>query len=195
FRAAGQKQNAAFWDEHADRLSKSIVAAFWRTDHFGEYVHIERGLVDSHGLSDTNWAAVAFGVADDRHAKLLWPKLTKEPGFWLGDIPTQLVTKPFAYEEWEDEKVPWDVPRLNDVAAMGRVWYLDAMACRRMKANDRLIESARLVSRAAKNGYWRERYKPMPDGKVLPDRADKYCEYAAVLVRVVLGNPAVFLHG
>lgn len=193
YRAASQKQEAAFWTEQADKLSKSVVAAFWRGDHFGEYVHITRGLVDSHGLSDTNWAAVAFGVADDKHLKPLWPMLLKEKAFWLGDMPTQLVTKPFAYEEWEDEKVPWDVPRLNDVAAMGRVWYLEAMACRRMKANDRLIESARLVSRAARNGYWRERYKPLPDGKVLPDRADKYAEYAAVLTRVVLGNPKLFL--
>jgi len=31
-----------------------------------------------------------------------------------------------------------------------------------------------------------------PDGAVKPAGAEKYCEDAAVLVRVVLGNPSVF---
>ena len=49
----------------------------------------------------------------------------KEPGFWLGNMPTQTVTKPFTYEKWEHhEPVPLSVPPLQDVAAMGRVWYL-----------------------------------------------------------------------
>ena len=46
----------------------------------------------------------------------------------------------------------------NPVAAMGRVWYLEATACQRMKAHDRLVDSVRKVCRAAKaTGYWRER--------------------------------------
>ena len=72
-----------------------------RTIILREYIHPEHGLVDSHGLSDVNWAAVAFGVATDEQLKKLWPRLMDEKGFWLGDMPTQTVTKPFAYESWD----------------------------------------------------------------------------------------------
>jgi hypothetical protein len=82
---------------------------------------------------------------------------------------------------------------LNDVAAMGRAWYLEAMACQRMKAHTRLLESTRKVCRAAKaDGYWRERYHAKPDGTATPAGAEKYCEYAAIVVRVVLGNRDLF---
>jgi hypothetical protein len=192
--AAGENARESTWTGEADKLAKTFVAAFWRKDHFGEYVHPEHGLVDSHGLSDVNWAAVGFGVATDREAEQLWPRMLSQPGFWLGDMPTQTVTKPFTYEKWEiNEAPPCPAPVLNDVAAMGRAWYLEAMACKRMRARERLVESVRKVCQAAKaDGYWRERYHPQPDGTVTPDGAQKYCEYAAVLVRVVFGNQDVF---
>jgi hypothetical protein len=118
-----------------------------------------------------------------------------EPGFWAGDMPTQLVTKPFAYEPWESNRsAECPVDPLNDVAAMGRVWYLEATACQRMKARERLVDSVRKVCRAAKaEGYWRERYHLKPDGTVSADGSEKYCEYAAVLARVVLGNRKLFV--
>ena len=193
FRATGDKTREAAWSGQADKLAQAFHGAFWRQDHFAEYIHAERGLVDSHGLSDVNWAAVAFGIAVDRSLELLWPRLLKEPGFWLGDMPTQLVSKPFSYEKWEyNEPVPLQVSPLNDVAAMGRVWYLEATACQRMHARERLVESVRKVCRAASpDGYWRERYHPQPNGTVAPAGAQKYCEYAAVLVRVVFGNREV----
>jgi hypothetical protein len=193
-RAVGEKKKASAWTRQADQLTKSFIAAFWRKDHLAEYVHAERGVVDSHGLSDVNWAALAFGICTRPAERLLWPRLLKEPGFWLGEMPTQLVTKPFTCEKWElNEALPFAVPALKDVAAMGRVWQLEAAACRRMKARERLIESARRVCRAAKGeGYWWERYQPQPDGTVKPAGAAKYCEYAAVLVRVVLANPDIF---
>jgi hypothetical protein len=193
--ATGDEARRAKWTAEADALTRSFTEAFWRTDHFGEYVHPEHGLVDTHGLSDVNWAAVAFGVADGEHLDVLWSRLIKEPGFWLGGMPTQTVTRPFNYEEWElNEPLSFSssLPRLNDVAAMGRVWYLEAMACRRMRAQERLVETARKVCEMASDGYWRERYHPNADGSVTPGGAQKYCEYAAVLVRVVLGNPAAF---
>jgi hypothetical protein len=194
FGAAGEKTSEAAWSGHAEGLAKRFIDTFWREDHFAEYIHAQRGLVDSHGLSDVNWAAVAFGIAADRNLELLWPRLLKEPGFWPGDMPTQSVTKPFAYEKWEyNEPVPLQVSPLNDVAAMGRVWYVEAAACQRMHASQRLVDSVRRVCRAAKaDGYWRERYHPQPDGTVSPAGAAKYCEYAAVLVRVVFGNREVF---
>jgi len=192
--AAGQKTDGAARSGDADKLSKSFAEAFWCDDHFGEYVHPQRGLIDSHGLSDVNWAAVAFGVAVDQQIDALWPLLLKEPGFWQGDMPTQTVTRPFSYERWElNESPPCPAPPLNDVAAMGRVWYLEATACQRMRARERLVESARKVCRAAKpDGYWRERYHPKPDGSVSPAGAQRYCEYAAVLVRVVFANQDIF---
>jgi len=194
-RTAGHREEARQWEARAKSLRDAFVRQFWRDDHFGEYVHIERGLVDSHGLSDTNWAAIAFGLVDGHRLSVLWPKLLEEKAFWWGDMPTQLVTKPFSYETWEEDPVPFDIPGpWNDVAAMGRVWYLEAMACRRMKAAKRLQDAARLISRAAYgDGFWRERYQPQADGTVKPYGAQKYCEYAAVLIRVVLGNPDVFM--
>jgi hypothetical protein len=78
---------------------------------------------------------------------------------------------------------------VHDIAAMGRVWYLEATACRRRHAYERLIESLRKVCRAAKSdGYWRERYHPQPDGSVVPAGAEKYCEYPAILIRVAFAN-------
>jgi len=184
----------ARWTAEADRLSLSFARAFWRTDHYGEYVNPQHGLVDTHGLSDVNWAAVAFGVAGGAQLDLLWARLVREPGFWPGGMPTQTVTRSFTYEDWElHEPLPFSPPNpLNDVAAMGRVWYLEAMACKRMHANERLVESARRVCEAANDGHWRERYHLNRDGTISPAGAEKYCEYPAVLVRVVLGNPDVF---
>jgi hypothetical protein len=194
--AIKERTKEAVWSGHAESLAKAFVEAFWRDDHFGEYVHPEHGLVDTHGLSDVNWAAVAFGLAEDRRLKRIWPRLMAEPAFWAGDMPTQAVTKPFAYEKWElnpSADCPGDP--LSDVAAMGRVWYLEATACQRMKARARLVDSVRKVCRAAKgDGYWRERYHLRPDGSVSPDGSQKYCEYAAVLTRVVSGSREVFLH-
>jgi hypothetical protein len=94
--------------------------------------------------------------------------------------------------------LPVQANKLNDLAAMGRSWYLETVACLRMKAHDtsaeeRLRESTRKVSRAAKaDGYWRERYQPKADGTVVPAGAEKYCEYPAILVRTVFGNRSLF---
>ena len=195
FHATGETTKEAVWSGHADKLAKAFLEAFWREDHFGEYVHPEHGLVDTHGLSDVNWAAVAFGLADDTRVERLWPRLMHESGFWAGDMPTQIVTKPFAYVPWESSRSPeCSVDPLNDVAAMGRVWHLEALACQRMNARARLVDSARKVCRAAKGGggYWRERYHLKPDGSVSADGSLKYCEYAAVLARVVFSNREIF---
>ncbi len=196
FRAAGDATSHAVWSVQADKLTETFHTAFWRGDHFGEYVHPIRGLVDLHGLSDVNWAAVAFGVVGGRKLQSLWPRLTGEKGFWWGGMPTQTVSRPRSYEKWEhDEPLPVSAAQLHDVAAMGRVWYLEAAACERMKAHRRLVESARKVSLAAKSdGYWRERYHAQADGTVAPGGVEKYCEYAAILTRVVLGNRSLFFH-
>ena len=77
---------------------------------------------------------------------------------------------------------------------MGRVWYVEAIPCRRMKARGHLVDSVVKVCRAAKvDGYWRERYHLKPDGFVSADGSQKYCEYAAVLARVVFDSRELFL--
>jgi hypothetical protein len=191
--AAGDEKRAAEWEAQACKLTKAFVALFWKEDHLAEYLHPERGLIDAHGLSDVNWAAVAFGVLEGAKRDAVWRRLLAEPAFHHGNMPTLTVAKPFSYEPWEyHEPIPIQVTELNDVAAMGRAWYVEAMACKRMHADERFKESARLVCRAATDGYWRERYHPQRDGTAKPAGAQKYCEYAAVLVRVVLGSEEIF---
>ena len=193
--ATGDRTGQSAWSGPADRLAEAFGSAFWRGDHFGEYIHPEHGLIDSHGLSDVNWAAVAFDLADGRALQRLWPRPMKEPEFWFGGMPTQPVSKPFTYEKWEyPEPLSWHIDPLKDIAAMGRVWYLEGLACRRMKEHGRLLEGARRVCQAGlkTGGYWRERYYPHADGTVAADGAMKYCEYPAILVRTVFGNRETF---
>lgn len=194
--AAGDAAREALWAERAETLRKTFLETFWRGDHFAEYVHFERGLVDSHGLSDVNWAAAALDVATGPQLAVLWPRLAADRGFRPGNMPTLTVTRPFSYEVWEyNEPVGFELPvtPVHDVASMGRAWFLEATARLRMGDRERLIESTRLVCQAAKaDGYWRERYHPRPDGTVSPAGAQRYCEYPAVLIRIVMGNWDVF---
>ncbi|MDB6167911.1 MAG: hypothetical protein JWM88_775, partial [Verrucomicrobia bacterium] len=169
-------------------------------DHFAEYVHPQRGVIDLHGLSDVNWAAVAHAVATPGQQDALWPRLMSEPAFWRGDMPTQTVSKPFAYREWEffsaHEDVGFAIPvgQLYDVAAMGRVWFLEWQACVRRREFTRLRESVVKVCQAGlkDGGSWHERYHPLEAGGVDFTGPRGYGEYPAILVRAVLGNPQVF---
>ena len=97
----GDASGAAAWSREAETLARAFDAMFWRGDHFAEYVHPNHGVVDSHGLSDVNFAAIGLGVATDEQANMVWPKLMEEAGFWHGEMPTQLVSRPDAYEPWE----------------------------------------------------------------------------------------------
>lgn len=60
--AAGEPTEAEKWDGAALALRKAFCGFFIREGHCGEYVHPERGLVDIHGLTDVNFAAIAFGL-------------------------------------------------------------------------------------------------------------------------------------
>src|SRR5205823_13272719 len=93
--------DAAGCNEHAERLADAFRQTFWRGDHFAEYVHPERGIVDLRRLSDVNFAAIGLDVGTNEQAKILWPRLANEPSFWHGGMPTQLVSLPNAYEPWE----------------------------------------------------------------------------------------------
>ncbi|MCL5005827.1 MAG: hypothetical protein M1404_04780 [Acidobacteria bacterium] len=192
----GKRDAAAVWDRHADALQARFLQVFWQGDHFAEYVHPEHGVVDSHGLADANWAAIGLEVATDVQIKQLWPALLAQPMFWRGGMPTHLVTRPRTYKRWElSEPVPFDYDSwTNDVAAMGRVWYLEVLACQRMRDHKRLRESVvKVCQRGQKDGgLWYERYHAGAGNTVKPGGARGYCEYPAILVRAVLGNLAVF---
>ena len=160
--ARGDAAAAARWTAEAETLAARFREVFWRGDHFAEYVHPERGVVDLHGLSDVNWAAVAHDVATPAQADALWPRMMAERSFWHGDMPTQTVSKPFTYQEWEfvsaHEDVGFEVPNgpLYDVAAMGRVWFLEWQACVKRGETKRVRESVLKVCQMGLkcDGFW-----------------------------------------
>jgi len=80
------------------------------------------------------------------------------------------------------------------VAAMGRVWYLEVLACQRMQEHARLRKSVLEVCQMGqKEGWlWYERYHAGEGNTVKPGGAYGYCEYPAILIRAIVGNPAVF---
>ena len=198
--ALGQADRAQAWSREAETLTARFREVYWRGDHFAEYVHPQRGVVDLHGLSDVNWAAVAYDVAAPAQADALWPRMMGEPAFWNGGMPTQTVSKPFTYQEWEffqsHEDVGFAVPvgPLYDVAAMGRVWFLEWQACVKRDETQRALASAVKVGRAglANGGFWHERYHPLQVPRVDSTGPKGYCEYPAILVRLVLGHPEIF---
>lgn len=185
-RVVGNDHSAGRYAALAARITKCFRRRFWVDDHFAEYIHPERGVIDRHGLTDTNWAALATGIASRRQAARLWPQLRNEAGFRYGGIPTAIATRPEAYEDWEFS-LPQsfsEPDRRHDLAAMGRVWYLEAWTRARQGDGDGIVETVRKVCEVGRrNGYyWRERYHP-PDGT--PAGPNTYCEYPANLIRII----------
>jgi hypothetical protein len=176
-RALGDGAPARRYDALAARIRHHFVTRFWVRDHFAEYRNPEHGLIDRHGLTDSNWAALAFGVATPRQEELLWRRMNEAPGFYPGGMPTAIATDPASYEAWE-----FSYPDRMDLAAMGRVWYLEAAARARKNDAAGLLDSILRVCRAGRDAgyYWRERYNT--NGGY---GAEKYCEYPANLIRIV----------
>lgn len=164
----------------ADRIARCFRQRYWAGDHFGEYIHPERGLIDAHGLTDTNWAALAADVGDLDQQASAWERVRDEAGFYYGGVPTGIATRPDSYEEWEFTHSG----HRHDLAAMGRVWYVECWARARMADGEGIAASLQRVARIGEdNGYyWRERYHP-PDGT--PAGPNTYCEYPANLIRIV----------
>jgi len=195
-RVAGNADLAAYWTLEAETLKKLFHAAFWKDGRHAQYIHPVHGTVFSHGLCDTDLAAIAFGLTDDAQAEELWAKVRAAKGLWWGAMPTQ-TAEGHCYAEWELSSDPGFEPAqgpLYDAAAMGRVWYLDTLASLRMKDHDRLREGARLVSERGlrDGGHWYERYQKVQNRTATALGPRGYCEYAAILVRTVLGNLDLF---
>ncbi|HQH73568.1 MAG TPA: hypothetical protein PK360_15950, partial [bacterium] len=174
---AGDAETARKYRQLAGRIESYFRTRFWLTDRFAEYIHPERGLIDHHGLTDVDWSAIALGVASEEQIFRLWPQLKEEKRFYYGGMPTGIAMYPDRYEPWEST-----YSDTMDLAAMGRVWYLEAGARARMGDAQGLVDS---ILRVCRNGqehdyYWRERYNS--NGGY---GAEKYCEYPANLIRIV----------
>lgn len=161
--------------ELADRIEVNFRTRFWLKDRFVEYIHPQHGVIANHGLTDVDWCALATGVATAEQQALLWPQLKREVRFYYNGMPTAIATLPGNYEKWE-------VGDRMDLAAMGRVWYLEAWARTRMGDADGLADTIRRVcTEGRQHGYfWRERY-----GNEGGFGVEKYCEYPANLIRIV----------
>lgn len=183
-RVAEDEAQARRYEALAERVRAFFVTRFWLEDkgQFAEYWHPERGFISAHGLTDTDWAAVALDVATPEQVAILWPKLVDEPDFHYGGMPTGISTRPETYEDWE-----FTHPRRHDLAAMGRVWHLEAQARTRMGDARGLLKGLQKVAELGRvNDYfWRERYQPDGRGGVIAAGPNTYCEYPANLIRVV----------
>jgi len=175
---AGDQTAARKYMELVSRISMNFFTRFWRNDQYAEYIHPERGGVKNHGLTDTDWSAIALEVITPEQKAILWPRLKNEKRFYYGGMPTGIATLPDTYEKWEST-----YGDVFDLAAMGRVWYLEAGARAKMHDAAGLTETIRMVCRQGqKDGYyWRERYTDEKGGY----GAQKYCEYPANLKRIV----------
>lgn len=183
-RVVGDEAKAKRYEALAERIRAYFVTNFWieSKGQFAEYWHPEKGFISSHSLTDVDWAAVALEVATPEQVAIVWPKLKDEEAFHYGGMPTGIATRPETYEDWE-----FTHPRRHDVAAMGRVWYLEAQARARMGDAAGLLRGLKKVAEVgrANDYYWRERYQPDGKGGVVAAGPNTYCEYPANFIRIV----------
>jgi hypothetical protein len=174
---AGNSYAAGKYEKLANLIETCFRSRFWVNDHFAEYINPERGVITSHGLTDTDWSSIALDIANADQKMILWPRLKDEKRFYYNGMPTGISTLPLTYEKWEST-----YNDIMDLAAMGRVWYIEAMARTRMHDAEGLIETIRRVcEEGRRNGYyWRERYNDKGGYG-----AEKYCEYPANLIRII----------
>jgi hypothetical protein len=182
FDIAGEPEAAIRCRTAEARLTEAFRQKFWAGDHCVEYIHPERGPISHHGLTDVDWAAVATGVASEQQTAILWPQLKDNPDFSYSGIPTGISTRPETYEEWEMQEID-----RHDLAAMGRVWYLECRARARMGDSAGILRSLRQVARIGKanDWSWHERYYSERTGELAKYHINRYCEYPANFIRIV----------
>lgn len=181
-RLASQLTGDRRYEAVADRIRDCFRRRFWADGHCVEYINPEHGPISSHGLTDVDWAAIATGMASEEQCAVLWPQLRDNADFLYDGIPTGIATRPETYEDWEMMHMG-----RHDLAAMGRVWFLESWARWRMGDRDGLIESLRRVARKGRerNWSWWERYYSERTGDVADYHFDRYCEYPACFIRIV----------
>jgi len=166
----------------ATRIVENFREEFWNGNQFIEYIHPQRGRISGHGLTDVDWIAVATGAANHDQIQILWKQLRNEQDFIYSGMPTGIATRPETYEDWEVQSLD-----RHDIAAMGRVWYIESWVRAEMGDGDGLVASLLKVAAAGKDNdwYWRERYYSERTPDLLSVRNNTYVEYPACLIRVV----------
>lgn len=174
---AGNNNATKKYQKLAKLVETNFRKHFWVKDHFAEYVHPERGIVANHGLTDVDWSSIATGMATVEQKTALWPLLKDEKLFYYNGMPTGIATRPETYEKWETTYAD-----NQDLAAMGRVWYIESWARANMRDGKGLVETIRRVCKEGRDSgyYWRERYNDKGGYG-----AKKYNEYPANLVRII----------
>ena len=180
-RAVGEEPFAQKLDEAAARISACFQKQFWTNRQCVEYIHPQRGAIAHHGLTDTDWAAIATGILTTEQEDILWPQLKDNADFLYDGMPTGIATRPETYEDWEMQSID-----SHDLAAMGRVWYLEAWARHRMSDTEGLFASLKRVAQVGRdhNWNWHERYYSDRTGNLSRYHIDYYCEYPANLIRI-----------
>lgn len=166
----------------ADRIAAAFHENFWAGDHCVEYINPQHGPISRHGFTDVDWAAIATGLLSPERTAIVWPKIRAHPDFLYDGIPTGIATLPETYENWEMQNLD-----RHDLAAMGRVWYLEAWARSVMGDREGLLASLRAVAAVgrANNWSWRERYYSQRTGNLGSYHINTYCEYPANFIRIV----------
>lgn len=164
------------------RITKNFREHFWNGNQFIEYIHPDHGPIASHGLTDVDWIAIASGAATPAQIQSLWPRLRRNQDFLYGDVPTGIATRPESYEDWEVQSID-----RHDIAAMGRVWYIESWARAVMRDGEGLVASLRKVAEAGRRNdwYWCERYYSERTGDLSSAHINTYIEYAACFIRIV----------
>jgi len=183
---AGNQQAAQKYQALASLIiskfqSSTTSGGFWAGDQscFAQYISASHGAVTSHGLTDTDWSAIALGMATPAQTAALWPQLQAATSqFYYGGMPTGVAQLPSTYQNWESS----NTSNRNDVAAMGRAWLLEAGARVKMGDGQGLVDSISKVAQVGKTGgyYWQERYNAAGGYGV-----SEYCEYPANLMTIV----------
>lgn len=174
---AGKNGMARKYQKLATLIETNFRKNFWVKDHFAEYIHPERGIIANHGLTDVDWSSIATGTATEVQKAIIWPQLKEEKLFYYNGMPTGIATRPETYEKWETTYAD-----NQDLAAMGRVWYIESWARANEHDADGLVKTIRRVCKEGReNGYcWRERYNDKGGYG-----AKKYNEYPSNLIRII----------
>jgi hypothetical protein len=142
----------------------------------------------NHGMTDTNYAAVGFGIACPERAERVWHYFkSRESSFYrVGDLsaPTWIAEKAETYGPHElNKRAPY-----KDCVAMARIWRYDALMRHRMGDGEGLYRTLchahALVDRPSGggSGFFAERYAlgRFQPGDEAQATVEKYAEYPAV---------------
>ena len=162
----GRDDRAAHFRGEAQRIRKAFANRFWLGERCAEYVHPFNGAIDSHGLSDTDWIAQGVGLVDDDKDKVLWQQLARSEELYYGIMPTGPCAKPENYQWWETTSKyrmhlhNSDSRFFGELAAMGRVWFVESMARHRRLDGAGLVDTLQRVAKVGRHQdwSWSERY-------------------------------------